>query len=409
MRQCINCGAPLDDDALFCTVCGTRNEIMSNPQRQCPHCGAELDNDAIFCTYCGQKVLLTDSPVGAPVWSPDVRAQKQVEPTAVNVGEKSASTIRLWHYALGIGVLLIILAAVFVPKMLKDYGNAEQDNVAGQSDGTASDCSSGELVSQGDTYDSSESFNYEGRYAYQGSIDGKYGFRMNFNIEDNHIKGEYAVNGNKESVCLKGTITDDGIFKMYEYAKDGNKTGYYFTGQFNPENFRGQYLSTKSKIDMSFEAAPMELDSPIIDGIEDENLKGIEEDMDIPSSDVDDKDVSTDDEPLNRGAEDDRIYDITEESAQFPGGDEACYKWLSENIKYPSICEEQGIQGRVYVSFVVNMDGSIVDEKVVRSPDSSLSEEALRVVRLMPKWKPAKVGGKVVRSRFRLPIMFRLN
>ena len=106
---------------------------------------------------------------------------------------------------------------------------------------------------------------------------------------------------------------------------------------------------------------------------------------------------------------DDRIYEIVEENAMFPGGDDACYKWLSEHIKYPAISQEQGVQGRVFVSFVVNRDGSIVDVKVVRSPDPNLSKEAERVVKLMPKWKPARQGNKAVRSRFNLPVLFRLN
>ena len=113
--------------------------------------------------------------------------------------------------------------------------------------------------------------------------------------------------------------------------------------------------------------------------------------------------------PVVEAVEDDRIFDVVEQNAQFPGGDEACYKWLSEHIKYPSICQEQGIQGRVFVSFVVNKDGSIVDVKVMRSPDENLSKEAERVVKLMPKWKPARQGNKTVRSRFNLPVMFRLN
>ena len=75
----------------------------------------------------------------------------------------------------------------------------------------------------------------------------------------------------------------------------------------------------------------------------------------------------------------------------------------------PSICQEQGVQGRVTVSFVVNRDGSIVDVNVVRSPDEHLSAEAMRVVKLMPKWKPARQGNKTVRSRFMLPVLFRLG
>ncbi len=113
--------------------------------------------------------------------------------------------------------------------------------------------------------------------------------------------------------------------------------------------------------------------------------------------------------PVVEVDEDDRIYEVVEENAQFPGGDEACYKWLSEHLKYPSICQEQGVQGRVFLKFVVNRDGSIVDVEVVRSPDSNLSKEAERVVKLMPKWKPARQGNRPVRSRFTLPVMFRLN
>ena len=100
---------------------------------------------------------------------------------------------------------------------------------------------------------------------------------------------------------------------------------------------------------------------------------------------------------------------MVEENAQFPGGDQACYEWLSKNIKYPSICAEQGVQGRVILNFVVNRDGSITEVKVLRSPDPNLSKEAERVVKLMPKWKPARQGNKTVRARFTLPVMFRLG
>ena len=113
--------------------------------------------------------------------------------------------------------------------------------------------------------------------------------------------------------------------------------------------------------------------------------------------------------PVVEADDDDRIFDVVEENAQFPGGDEACMMWLHEHIKYPQICIEQNVQGRVQVAFVVNRDGSIVDVKVMRSPDPNLSKEAERVVKMMPKWKPAKQGNKTVRSRFNLPVNFRLS
>ena len=113
--------------------------------------------------------------------------------------------------------------------------------------------------------------------------------------------------------------------------------------------------------------------------------------------------------PVVEADDDDRIFDVVEENAQFPGGDEACMKWLQEHIKYPQICIEQNVQGRVQVGFVVNRDGSIVDVKILRSPDPNLSKEAERVVKMMPKWKPARQGNKTVRSRFNLPVNFRLS
>lgn len=96
-------------------------------------------------------------------------------------------------------------------------------------------------------------------------------------------------------------------------------------------------------------------------------------------------------------------------NASFPGGDAECMNWLRKNIKYPPICQAQGVQGRVILSFIVDTDGSVVDVKVVRSPSQHLSEEALRLVNIMPKWEPAVEKGKIVRTRYNLPIMFRLG
>jgi len=107
-------------------------------------------------------------------------------------------------------------------------------------------------------------------------------------------------------------------------------------------------------------------------------------------------------------ANNDSIYNIVEENAQFPGGDMAMYKWIGYHLKYPEECRAKSIQGRVIVQFVVNKDGSISDIKVLKSPHSLLSKEAIRVVNAMPFWKPAKVKGEVVRSSFRLPINFKL-
>ena len=103
------------------------------------------------------------------------------------------------------------------------------------------------------------------------------------------------------------------------------------------------------------------------------------------------------------------IYEFVAESPEFPGGMTACINFLQSNASYPIIAQENGIQGRVQVSFVVNQDGSIVDIAVMRSIDPSLDKEAMRVVGLMPKWKPGMQRGKPVRVKYNVPVTFRLQ
>ena len=107
--------------------------------------------------------------------------------------------------------------------------------------------------------------------------------------------------------------------------------------------------------------------------------------------------------------EEQQIFQVVEEMPEFPGGMGECMKWLSKNIKYPTISQENGVQGRVIVQFVVNRDGSIVDPVVVRGVDPYLDKEALRVISMMPKWKPGKQRGKAVRVKYTVPVMFRLQ
>ena len=107
--------------------------------------------------------------------------------------------------------------------------------------------------------------------------------------------------------------------------------------------------------------------------------------------------------------EEQQIFQVVEEMPEFPGGMAECMKFLGKNIKYPTISQENGVQGRVIVQFVVNRDGSIVDPVVVRGVDPYLDKEALRVIATMPKWKPGKQRGKAVRVKYTVPVMFRLQ
>ena len=108
--------------------------------------------------------------------------------------------------------------------------------------------------------------------------------------------------------------------------------------------------------------------------------------------------------------EEQTIFEVVEQMPEFPdGGMAGLMQFLSKNIKYPTIAQENGTQGRVTVQFVVNKDGSIVDAKVLRGVDPYLDKEALRVIGTMPKWKPGMQRGKPVRVKYTVPVMFRLQ
>jgi protein TonB len=103
------------------------------------------------------------------------------------------------------------------------------------------------------------------------------------------------------------------------------------------------------------------------------------------------------------------IFQVVEKMASFPGGNAKLMEFLRKELVYPQIAIDNNVQGRVFVQFVVNRDGSIQDVKVTRGVDPILDEEAIRVVKKMPKWVPAEQRGKTVRSRFTLPVMFKFK
>lgn len=108
-------------------------------------------------------------------------------------------------------------------------------------------------------------------------------------------------------------------------------------------------------------------------------------------------------------AEEAQVFFIVEEMPEFPGGEAALRAFIAKSINYPVIAQENGIQGKVYVTFVVDKDGGISEAKIARGVDPSLDKEALRVVNQLPKWKPGKQRGKPVRVSYTVPISFVLQ
>ena len=103
------------------------------------------------------------------------------------------------------------------------------------------------------------------------------------------------------------------------------------------------------------------------------------------------------------------IFQIVEEMPSFPGGEAKLMEYVAKNIKYPQIARETGIQGRVFVGFVVEPDGSISNVKLLRGIGGGCDEEAMRVIKSLPKWKPGKQRGKAVRVSYQIPVFFKLQ
>lgn len=148
----------------------------------------------------------------------------------------------------------------------------------------------------------------------------------------------------------------------------------------------------------------------LIDIVEDET--NIEEDLEIlDAEDQTENVVTTNVQDFgDYGSEDTGeadIFQVVEDMPSFPGGN--VQKWIGKNTKYPVLAMENGIQGKVYIQFVIEKDGSITDTKVLRGVDASLDKEAIRVINSMPKWKPGKQRGKPVRVSYTLPINFQLS
>jgi len=146
--------------------------------------------------------------------------------------------------------------------------------------------------------------------------------------------------------------------------------------------------------------------------IVDDDVK-IDDELEIEDSEADDKTlidvapvVAAKEEEEEETAE---VFFIVEDMPEFPGGEMALRAYIANQIKYPVIAQENGIQGKVYVTFVVGKDGSVSNATIARGVDASLDKEALRVVNTLPKWKPGKQRGKPVNVSYTVPINFQLQ
>jgi len=150
--------------------------------------------------------------------------------------------------------------------------------------------------------------------------------------------------------------------------------------------------------------------SDLLNIVEDES--SIDEELEIEDADdeSENRDIPDVDDFGEYGDEDtgeENIFQVVENMPSFPYG--SVTKWISKNVNYPVLAQENGVQGKVYVKFVIEKDGSITDVQISRGVDASLDKEAVRVIKAMPKWTPGKQRGKAVRVSYTLPINFKLS
>ena len=160
-------------------------------------------------------------------------------------------------------------------------------------------------------------------------------------------------------------------------------------------------------------------EKPEISGLEPE-INAVDDDADAGSLDINSEDDANKVqdiigkpikmEPIDDGEDDpDYVFVRVEEAASFPGGDKELMKYLSNNVRYPIRALENDVQGRVIVQFTVRRDGSVADVEVVRTADAMLNDEAVRVIKSMPRWLPGKQRGKAVNCKFTVPVTFKIK
>jgi len=152
---------------------------------------------------------------------------------------------------------------------------------------------------------------------------------------------------------------------------------------------------------------PPQQQAQILEIVEDE--EDVEEELEMEDLEVEEDTEIEVIEEVEEEVEEDKIFTIVEDQPQFPGGLNGLNKYMSNNIEYPSLAVDAGIEGTVFVTFVVGKDGKVTDAKVLRGIGGGCDKEALRIVNKMPKWTPGKQRGKPVRVQYNMPVRFKLN
>ncbi|MBO7129326.1 MAG: TonB family protein [Prevotella sp.] len=487
MKECPNCKSVMDDDALFCGVCGTKFEIeeveapveepVATEEKYCIHCGKAIETDSMFCPFCGkpQEVkeekneepqpkpaepepqLEPEKPEPQPITAepepqqepekpepkpeeteqtqteeqktaaptqteqpeqPKPSEQPQAEETYEGEEKKKSKTL-LW---LLLAALIISGAAWYYllsgsdsdsyPAVEGDYINEPIDTVPEDFE-EESEMTSGALAFLEDFY--------KGKHLIEQNIP-QY---VTANVL-NKLKRDYEYDCPSDD-CLAAWVftaypagadldleegpifssTDiDGRYKVdFKYSfYNGEQKGYETrTVYLTVTEMDGKYLI--SDYEVVEDAGEIEQEQETQE-IQENDMQSQKVDPQVKSAvEFRSGDIKESEPPKT---EDTNVYDQVEQMPQFPGGQAALIQYLAKNIKYPVAAEENGIQGKVVVSFIVERDGTISNVKIAKSVDPSLDREALRVVKSMPRWQPGKQKGANVRVKYTAPVNFSL-
>lgn len=214
-----------------------------------------------------------------------------------------------------------------------------------------------------------------------------------------------SLENKSHDFLLMGLVVALGfLFIVFEWSTvDVKKTAPIMTDEYFVTEDLVPVTIQKPNLPPPALAAPPRVIAPVI--------KPVENNVDVDPVEVVPTDEPITYEPVVTEPEvidEDIIHVRAEIQPSFPGGPDAMMKFLKENLKFPSICAENGIQGRVVVSFVVNKNGSIEQVEVLSGVHERLDAEAVRVVKLMPTWSPGQMQGHAVRTKFILPVTFRM-
>lgn len=462
---CTNCGArltPMVVENVSSLQPNTIEDVDNHSiasENICPRCGASVAKDEVFCTNCGvrlkdpesvvapteKEIKEDDSPVStvsqADNHDAEVASEKvstEDSPEEKEEQEEKKPESKGSSSCMGCLILLVLIGVMGYFAWSSGYFGTTGEEETVECDSIA------ECDSISDDLELSEELLEEPEFWYDGQMDEFHGDGSFFDIRGHVKRVCYTIIRDGEKVIDEKNFDVNGVLKgddaEYERDSDGRIVGLQNTIHFHYDSqglllsetyTRAHYVTEYSLNEYGYRIRWSEYheDELVESGTysyisfdshgnwtECKDSKGkvtkrsfvywAEDDI-AEALEIDNEAVFS--EMDSSEEQDDRIYDVVDENAQFPGGDEACFKCIEENLRYPSVCQEQGIQGRVIVRFVVNCDGSITDIEIVRSPDPNLSREAERLVRVMPNWKPARQGGKTVRSRYNLPILFRLS